>query len=165
MPSFGRGGVGNIEALQREKERVSQDVEAQQSNADKHLESQHSEPAQVQEYAHLGRGGMGNYYSPKELVETGKFSSTASRDSPPEKTDQNSSQSSTQPPRTGLSRMVGRGGAGNYEWGDAESRTHAALTQAEEDKKQEQIKAMVEEGVKEQLAFPQKAKVPGGEPY
>jgi hypothetical protein len=61
---------------------------------------------------------------------------------------------------------TGRGGAGNFEWGNGEAERKAAAQQQEEaERRQAKLQKDVEKGVKESLAFPSKAKLPGGEPY
>ena len=60
---------------------------------------------------------------------------------------------------------TGRGGAGNFEWGTSEADRKAAQQQAEADQRQQKLKEDVEKGVKDNLAFPTKAKLPGGEPF
>jgi hypothetical protein len=65
-------------------------------------------------------------------------------------------------PAAGPTSKTGRGGAGNFEWGSPEAERRQ---QEEADRKQQKLQADVEKGVKENLAFPSKAKLPGGEPY
>ena len=60
---------------------------------------------------------------------------------------------------------TGRGGAGNFEWGTSEADRKAAQQQEEADRRQQKLKEDVEKGVKDNLAFPSKAKLPGGEPF
>ena len=77
MAPYGRGGAGNYEAIQRENEKVNNDLERSQSTAEKaginYIPPDIAERTEAQ-YAHTGRGGAGNYYSPRDLVETGNFS-------------------------------------------------------------------------------------------
>lgn len=72
MAPYGRGGAGNYEAIQRENEKVANDLEANQSAADNatnnYVPPDIAERSEAQ-YAHTGRGGAGNYYSPRELTE------------------------------------------------------------------------------------------------
>lgn len=63
------------------------------------------------------------------------------------------------PPKTG------RGGAGNFDFGINEAERKAAQQHEEAARRQQQLKDDVEKGVKENLAFPSKAKLPGGEPF
>lgn len=179
MPSTGRGGAGNIQAISAENARVSADLEANQQSA----ESDHKGPLpsdylerDEQQYAHTGRGGAGNYYSPKELSQTGNFSGAGSSHILGEGTVPPASSSSgrrgsavgngssAQPAQEPM-RTYGRGGAGNYAYGVSESEERAARKRMEDEQKREQLKADIEKGVKENLAMPQKAKLPGGEPF
>ncbi|OQO00848.1 hypothetical protein B0A48_13535 [Cryoendolithus antarcticus] len=150
----GRGGAGNIQAVHYEKDRIANDLESGSRTAAKErptvVEVKHSD----QQYAHSGRGGAGNYYSPKELSESGKFStgdaaSTAS-----------GSIASTQPVR-----KYGRGGAGNYESSGTVSVQAKPQDEAAEADRRARLQDDIEKGVSEQLAFPSKAKLPGVEPY
>lgn len=176
MP-YGRGGAGNIQALEQENARVSADLEANQQAAESdrkgRLPAQHPE-REEQQYAHTGRGGMGNFFSPKELSRTGNFSDAhrshilgdgtqppaesaeQMQDAPPS---YNAALSNAAPTRT-----VGRGGAGNYSFGVSESEEKAARKRIEDEKMREKLKEEIEAGVKDQLAMPPKAKLPGGEP-
>lgn len=77
MAPYGRGGAGNYEAIQRENEKANNDLERSQSTAEKaginYVPPDIAERSEAQ-YAHTGRGGAGNYYSPRDLVENGNFS-------------------------------------------------------------------------------------------
>ena len=152
MPSYGRGGSGNFQAVEKENAKVAADLEANQAAADTYsrnpLQSDYlkREPAQ---YAYTGRGGAGNLYSPQELKE--------SRATPGGEPTSWSETTST--------RTHGRGGAGNYEYGLGESEQRAAQKKAEEEQSREKLKQDIEKGVMENLAMPQKAKLPGAEPY
>lgn len=103
MPAFGRGGAGNIEAATHPSTILSStnnnnnnnnsnnegsstnhsaDLEKAQANAESylsdrgHLASYAGTPHDSlhnQQYAHMGRGGAGNYYSPWELQMRGEF--------------------------------------------------------------------------------------------
>lgn len=57
----------------------------------------------------------------------------------------------------------GRGGAGNYAYGVTESEDRIARRKNEEEK--ERLRGMIEKGVEEGLARPERAKLPGGEPF
>lgn len=76
MAPYGRGGAGNYEAIQRENEKVNNDLERSQSTAEKaginYIPPDIAERSEAQ-YAHTGRGGAGNYYSPRDLAEQGNF--------------------------------------------------------------------------------------------
>jgi hypothetical protein len=77
MAPYGRGGAGNYEAIQRENQKINKDLEASQSAADSATNNfappDLAERSEAQ-YAHTGRGGAGNYYSPRNLAEHGNFS-------------------------------------------------------------------------------------------
>ena len=174
MAPFGRGGAGNIEAVQKENERINNDLEASQSAAD-NVGNDFVPPADIQrdeqQYAHTGRGGAGNYYSPKDLNQKGNFSD-AHRSHIPGDGTLAPAEGSTAPPSynavssgTEAARKTGRGGAGNYDFGINEAETKAARRRREEDEKQARLKQDIEKGVQESLAFPSKAKLSGGEPY
>ncbi|TKA81025.1 hypothetical protein B0A55_02481 [Friedmanniomyces simplex] len=132
-------------------------------------------------YAHSGRGGSGNYYSPQELSQTGHFSdahrSHVLGDGTQAPTDATTTgitgsvngpappsyiaaQASAQPSRT-----VGRGGAGNYNYGVSESEERAARKKMDEEQRRKQVQAEVEEKVKNALAEPPKAMLTGEEPF
>ncbi|KAK5696035.1 hypothetical protein LTR97_008455 [Elasticomyces elasticus] len=166
MP-YGRGGAGNILAVEQEKARVSNDVEANRQAVDPSLTSTGHEE---QKYAHSGRGGAGNYYSPQDLSQTGVFSDAhrshvlgdgtqaPSGSAPP-------SYTTTTAPTSGSNRTVGRGGAGNWGFGSSESEERAAREKAEEDERRKQVQAEVEKKVESALAEPPKAKLAGNEPF
>jgi len=69
--AYGRGGAGNI---QEANASISADLEANQQAADDYTSSGHDFDTKEQApYAHMGRGGAGNYYSPRGLIERGQF--------------------------------------------------------------------------------------------
>lgn len=174
MAPYGRGGAGNYEAIQRENEKISKDLEANQSAADNatndYAPPDIAEKSEAQ-YAHTGRGGAGNYYSPQDLSQKGNFVGAQTSHilgdgtpAPSENTRPAAAPAATgtlggPPPKTG------RGGAGNFDFGINEAERKAARQHEEADRRQQQLKEDVEKGVKENLAFPSKAKLPGGEPY
>ena len=88
MPAYGRGGAGNIEAatiLPAAIKAAPKDLEKNApapSAAEDYLESRTNlasyagtphDQLHNQQYAHMGRGGAGNYYSPWELQMRGEF--------------------------------------------------------------------------------------------
>ncbi|TKA77005.1 hypothetical protein B0A55_01966 [Friedmanniomyces simplex] len=133
------------------------------------------------DYIAPGRGGSGNYYSPQELSQTGHFSDahrshvladgtqapadatttgitgSVNGPAPPSYI---AAQASAQPSRT-----VGRGGAGNYNYGVSESEERAARKKMDEEQRRKQVQAEVEEKVKKALAEPPKAMLTGEEPF
>lgn len=168
MAPHGRGGAGNI---QRENEKISNDLEANQSAADNATNSyvppDIAEKSEAQ-YAHTGRGGAGNYYSPQDLSQTGSFSGAQTShilgDGTPAPSD-NTRPAAAPAATGGLTSKTGRGGAGNYDFGINEAERKAARQHEEADRRQQQLKEDVEKGVQDNLAFPSKAKLSGGEPF
>lgn len=170
MP-VGRGGAGNIEAQQREEHQSAQDLEAQRQTIDQNiaqvLAGETSNPPQ--DYAYSGRGGAGNLYSPKHLDTTGTFTSSSVTDfdqiSTPMQQIQDTNgrrpsvvsiqQSSTPPVR-----RVGRGGAGNYEYGQTQAKSQEVEEQQRAQTKREEIQSAVEQSIDEQLILPPKARMP-----
>lgn len=177
MPPYGRGGAGNYEAVQRENEKISHDLESNQSAADNannsFLPPDIAEKGEPQ-YAHTGRGGAGNYYSPQDLTQTGNFAGAQTShilgDGTPAPADDARPAAapavgSMGSAVGGVTPKTGRGGAGNYDFGINEAERKAAREHEQADHKQQQLRDDVEKGVKEQLAFPSKARLPGAEPY
>ncbi|KAI9727654.1 MAG: hypothetical protein M1828_005882 [Chrysothrix sp. TS-e1954] len=108
----GRGGAGNIEAANQQ---ISRDLEANRTHAEDEsakdgattspIAQALQQDTQPAEFAHTGRGGAGNFYSPSGLVSKGDFSraeaSTMGR-------------SSEVSIGAASGRLQGRGGAGNF---------------------------------------------------
>ena len=152
MPPYGRGGAGNIQAIEQENGRIATDLAANQPPADSHQTE--SRPADTllrdeQQYTRIGRGGLGNLHPTQEMGETSNRPSTGSIRS-----------KETQASNL---RTHGRGGAGNYAFSEDGSHTETARKQAQEHQSREKMKQDVENNVNEHLAFPQKAKLAGGE--
>jgi hypothetical protein len=169
MAPYGRGGAGNYEAIQRDNEKINGDLEASQSAADNAANSyvppDIADKSEAQ-YAHTGRGGAGNYYSPQDLSQTGNFVGAQTSHilgdgtpAPSDNTTRPAAAPAAAPPKTG------RGGAGNFDFGINEAERKAARQYEEADRRQQRLKEDVEKGVQDNLAFPSKAKLPGGEPY
>ena len=171
--AYGRGGVGNIQALEQETARVAADLEANQQAAGASSQYNALPGKEEPKFAHTGRGGMGNYYSPEELSQTGHFSDAHRSHIPGDGTQQPPTEpgrESTGPPSYSTTqasaaptRMVGRGGAGNFSFGVSESEERAARKRMADEKKREVLTGEIEKGVKEQLAVPPKAKLSGVE--
>ena len=169
--AYGRGGAGNIEAAAQESARALGDPEANQQSTRQQDPPEDVIAREEQQYQHLGRGGAGNYYSPKDLSKTGNFSDAHRSHIVGEGTLQPSSSiaadhSSAPPsyntakPTTEAVRSYGRGGAGNYSYGAAEA--EAAQKKARDEKAKERLQADVEKRVQASLAMPQKAKLSTG---
>ncbi|KAH9843319.1 Protein of unknown function (DUF3602) [Teratosphaeria destructans] len=172
MP-LGRGGVGNIEAVEHNIARMSADLEA--SHPDQETPSrrfvQETQSNREQQYAHTGRGGSGNYYSPQELRSKGHFTdahrshilgdgtrppaeSADAHDAGSEPPSYIMAQSTAQSPR-----KIGRGGAGNISFGVTEDEERAARKRLEQQEHQEKLKAEIEKGVHDSLAMPPPVKL------
>ena len=147
MVSYGRGGAGNFQAVQQANAQISADLEANQAAAGS-LQSDYLAERQQRQYAYSGRGGIGNVYSTNELKETAPASEV-------ETTTQGSEETT---------RTAGRGGAGNYEYAANDNKGKAEREHTEEARSRQKLKQDIERCVEEQLAMPQKAKLPSGEP-
>lgn len=163
MPYAGRGGAGNIQAVEQENKRIAADLEAGQDAAKSF--SQPPPLREEQQYAHSGRGGAGNYYSPKELSDTGVYKDSGLGKKVGDGVDTIGNEPVPQAKEE--VRKVGRGGAGNYAAFDSsEGQTRALEKRLEADRAmREMVKADVEEKVKSTLAEPPRAKLAGVEPY
>jgi hypothetical protein len=150
MPSYGRSGAGNIEAVAREKERITTDLEANGDAKDCPSSSQlpNNSQAANQQYARAGRGGAGNFYSANEILDT---------QSPDGPGDIKSTSQSTQTP--------GRGGASNYGFAANGSKEAAALERIRELRSEERISKDIAKDVEKQLAIPQKTKLAQNQTY
>lgn len=156
----GRGGAGNILAVQQEKARVASDVEANlpptvdsAAAAGSAAAGSAAAPTPIQDYAHSGRGGAGNYYSPKDLKETGRFSD---RNPVVQASGAAQNHNHASPSPAPVARY-GRGGAGNMSFGASESEEKAAADA--ERLKREKIEVETREAG-ESIAMPAKAKLP-----
>jgi hypothetical protein len=100
-----------------------------------------------QEYAHMGRGGAGNWFSPKDLNESGNFVTTddPSATAKAEKVAQTEIVSET--------RHRGRGGAGNFIW----SQEDEERSKRESEDKEIELKEMVARDVEAGLSKPGRA--------
>lgn len=164
MPYAGRGGVGNIQAVEQENKRIATDLEANQDAAKSF--SQPPTLREEQQFAHYGRGGAGNLYSPKELSNTGVYQDPGLSKRVGDGVDTIGNEPMPHGTKDEV-RKVGRGGAGNYAAYDAsEGQTRALESRLNADREmKERVKADVEEQVKSTLAEPPKAKLAGAEPY
>ncbi|KAK1815792.1 hypothetical protein LTR12_009776 [Friedmanniomyces endolithicus] len=177
MP-YGRGGAGNIEAHEQDKVRVAADLEANHQATNPSHETHVPLIGDEQKYAHSGRGGSGNYYSPQELSQTGSFdgahrshvlgdgtlapadATSVSNRSGAARSSHNTAQASARPTRT-----VGRGGAGNFGYGMGVSEEKAARERMEEELRRKRVQAEVEEKVRHALAEPPRAMLTGEKAY
>ncbi|KAK3073173.1 hypothetical protein LTR53_005461 [Teratosphaeriaceae sp. CCFEE 6253] len=149
-----RGGAGNILAREQERTRAAADLEAHQPHTtESQLRDRISSRREEQLYAHSGRGGAGNYYSPQELSSTGQFSDgTAAL---------GGDNAANGVANSATTRTVGRGGAGNWMFGAGGDSARAAQEEAEEDARRERLRGEIEKGVGASLSEPPKAKLAG----
>lgn len=143
----GRGGAGNFEVASQESARAAADLEANQSAADSL--SSPIDSVQRQAPSYVGRGGAGNYGSAEDPDNWDTLSRTTS-----------GSLANTRKDSQAQSPTQGRGGAGNYAVGNAAYQLYLSRRMTEDDQKREKLKADIEQDVNEQLAMPQKAKLP-----
>ncbi|KAF2020587.1 hypothetical protein BU24DRAFT_416255 [Aaosphaeria arxii CBS 175.79] len=172
MPTWGRGGAGNIvteEQIKEQNRRAAEDIEANQTLTKSAAPPAHSEEpqnAQQQQspadYAHMGRGGAGNWYQPTSLRTNGTFSTTPDSTAAPAPTSKPNVSTPWHPDTQELPvARAGRGGAGNFVWkGDDVEAERKRLE--EEEKKGDAVKEGVERDVEIGLQKPG-AVVFGGE--
>jgi hypothetical protein len=138
---------------------AQQDLEAarspsSQSQASATKQNQPASPTQevpsqttTQQYAHSGRGGAGNWFSPQELTETGKFVTAT------DPSVQAKAQRATEGEIVSETRHRGRGGAGNFIWSQEEEDKR----RADEEGKEIELKEMVARDVEAGLERPSRA--------
>lgn len=157
MPYAGRGGAGNIQAVEEANKRIAEDIEANHPGA----ETLNTQPAPTsdEQYARVGRGGAGNFYNPQDDSDTNRIGlgdGINSLGSGPIETSRKTAVSNPEP-----TKNFGRGGAGNFLFDSSENQDRALRRQLEEDEqKKQEVKEQVEKGVEETLAMPPKAKLP-----
>ncbi|KAF2197427.1 hypothetical protein GQ43DRAFT_435156 [Delitschia confertaspora ATCC 74209] len=177
MPTWGRGGAGNIvsEAQIAEKQRqLAEDLEANRSLTS--TEHHFPNPTPAADYAHMGRGGAGNWYQPTELQKAGTFTSSSTFDPTSSGHSSSGPTDSTALPTSSKPQIstpwhpegqempiarAGRGGAGNFVWrekGEGESeeqrREREREVEREMEKEKERVRGEVERGVEEGLKRP-----------
>ncbi|KAH6668037.1 hypothetical protein B0J14DRAFT_177051 [Halenospora varia] len=162
----GRGGAGNFwsqEDVKNVEKNESADVESQKSPTTE-SDLQRTQTAlstrETSEYAHIGRGGAGNYTTPSAIP------LAPSSSNPPSIPTRTSSTQSTLP-NSSIPRPVaqapeqpafrgGRGGAGNFLWGNGaeEEERVKGLREAEEREREEEVRKRVMESVEGGLQRP-----------
>ncbi|OAK99216.1 hypothetical protein IQ06DRAFT_336813 [Phaeosphaeriaceae sp. SRC1lsM3a] len=158
MP-YGRGGAGNILQAKEDSKKIVEDVEANRASAPI---AQPSQPTSQQpsDYAHMGRGGAGNWYQPTELQKDGTFTQPADSTAIPTSS---KPQISTPWHPEGQELPVaraGRGGAGNFVWKSEEQvRREREGRELDELKKKENVQREVERDVEAVLARPGAARL------
>ena len=148
---IGRGGAGNFSIVE----------EASLPTIRPTVYQAQSTVSSLPLYATSGRGGVGNWFSPPELLEKGTFSDAAS-DTPTSTTapEEFPSTSKTKPFQVPL--MSGRGGAGNFSQSAAARQAEADALRAEEDEKSERRLEDVIRDVEKGLQAPQQAHLSSG---
>ncbi|KAF9690998.1 hypothetical protein EKO04_010999 [Ascochyta lentis] len=114
---YGRGGAGNIAQAAATSKQAAEDIEA--ANPPATTPSAPTETAQTaaQEYAHMGRGGAGNWFQPSNLSKEGTFSQASSdATAAPASVERNVSKPWTPEGQELPVARQGRGGAGNMVW-------------------------------------------------
>jgi GTPase involved in cell partitioning and DNA repair len=139
---------------------MQQDVEA--NRAPSTAAPQPSQPTSQQpsEYAHMGRGGSGNWYQPSELQKDGTF--TQPGDSTAVPTSSKPQISTPWHPENQELPVArsGRGGAGNFVWkSDEQVRKEREGRELDELKKKETVSQEVERDVEAVLARPGAARL------
>ncbi|RMZ66492.1 hypothetical protein GMOD_00001828 [Pyrenophora seminiperda CCB06] len=152
--AYGRGGAGNYLAAQEENKKAADDVEANHASTitqtSRSLVSALPSNAS-QDYAHMGRGGSGNWYQPKELQKEGTFTQPGDATAIPTSS---KPQVSTPWHPEGQELPVGRsgrGGAGNFVWKREEQERRA---REEEERRKEMLREEAERSVEAGLAKP-----------
>ena len=147
MPPYGRGGAGNIQALEQTNAKIASDLEANQTTSQELLPSDYLHREEPK-YVRSGRGGAGNYYDPKEVEQSANLGGDAA--------------ATVSKASTASNPTAGRGGAGNYAFGFSADARSAEREKLEEMRVREKVREDVERGVGEVLAVPPKARVGDG---
>ncbi|KAF2162317.1 hypothetical protein M409DRAFT_27321 [Zasmidium cellare ATCC 36951] len=162
MPYAGRGGAGNIQAVEEANKRIAEDLEANQQTAE--TDSQPHPPSDEQ-YARVGRGGAGNFYNPQDMNDTDRLGLGDGINSLGSGAVDTSKTATAAPPPPEPTRTFGRGGAGNFSFDSSENQERAVRRQLEQDEQRKQVlKEQIEQVVEEKLAMPPKARLPREEP-
>ncbi|CAN9225272.1 hypothetical protein CC77DRAFT_1017879 [Alternaria alternata] len=152
--AYGRGGAGNYYAAQEQSKKAVEDVEANRSTTDTqpiHSSTPVQPSNSSQDYAHMGRGGAGNWYQPTELQKEGTFTQAVDATAIPTSS---KPQISTPWHPEGQEMPVarsGRGGAGNFVWKSEEQKKGQ---RDDEERRIEGLRDEVERSVEAGLAKP-----------
>lgn len=150
---YGRGGAGNINQAKENSKRAAEDVEANLASAAAPCTQPTPSSSASQDYAHMGRGGAGNWYQPSELAKEGSFTQPADATATPSAA---KPQVSTPWHPEGQEMPVarsGRGGAGNFVW-RSEDLAKKAKEDEDEERRKEVVSQEVERDVEAVLAKP-----------
>ncbi|KAF2738803.1 hypothetical protein EJ04DRAFT_26988 [Polyplosphaeria fusca] len=151
MPSWGRGGAGNIvseEQVKEQNRKIAEDLEANRPLAASAAPPAQSSPDPPPEYSHMGRGGAGNWFQPKELEQSGSFSQASDSTAQPTTSKPNVS-TPWHPDNQELPvARAGRGGAGNFVWKDEDKERQEREQQVKaKERLNEQVEKDVEFGL------------------
>ncbi|KAH6633154.1 hypothetical protein C7974DRAFT_166118 [Boeremia exigua] len=114
---YGRGGAGNIAQAAATSKKAAEDVEAANPPSTTPSAPSQTSSTASQDYAHMGRGGAGNWFQPKTLQTEGTFSQPAGESTaPPTNATPNVSKPWTPEGQELPVARQGRGGAGNMVW-------------------------------------------------
>jgi hypothetical protein len=141
---------------------MTQDIEANRTAANTNVQPAQTTSQQPSEYAHMGRGGAGNWYQPTELQKDGTFTQAADSTAVP--TSSKPQISTPWHPETQEMPIArsGRGGAGNFVWkSDEQIRKEKDGRELDELKKKETVSQEVERDVEAVLARPGAARLGG----
>lgn len=154
MPTWGRGGAGNIvsdEQIKEQNKRIAEDVEANRPLASSAAAPAQSSPSQPADYSHMGRGGAGNWYQPKELEQSGSFNQPPDSTTLPTTSKPNISTPWHPETQEMPVARAGRGGAGNFVWKDEDK---ARREREQEERAREVVSDKVEKDVELGLQKP-----------
>nr|POE88327.1 hypothetical protein CFP56_11556 [Quercus suber] len=163
--AYGRGGAGNIQAVAEQIAASKADLEANNLPAINSYPSATAHAARDEaQYAHSGRGGAGNYYSPKDLAARGEFAGAGSSHILGDGTPAPAASTAAKQVPSAV-KASGRGGAGNFLFGIGESEAQAAAKREEDERRASALKEDIAKVVEEALPMPEKAKLPASEPF
>ncbi|KAJ4374412.1 hypothetical protein N0V86_007277 [Didymella sp. IMI 355093] len=141
---YGRGGAGNIAQAAASSKKAAEDVEAANPPSTTPSAPSQTSSTASQDYAHMGRGGAGNWFQPKALQAEGTFSqqTPAEATAPPTNASPNVSKPWTPEGQELPVARQGRGGAGNMVW---KSEEMWRREKEDERRKKEEIERSAEE--------------------
>lgn len=140
---YGRGGAGNIAQAAATSKKAAEDVEAANPASNAASAPSQTSSTASQDYAHMGRGGAGNWFQPKTLQQEGTFSQQTPAESTAQPTNTTPNVSKPWTPE-GQELPVarhGRGGAGNMVW---KSEEMWRQEKADEQRRREEIERNAE---------------------
>ncbi|KAF2824749.1 hypothetical protein CC86DRAFT_325942, partial [Ophiobolus disseminans] len=161
--AYGRGGAGNILQAKEDTKKAASDIEAAHASTTTQPTAEPTPQQPPSDYAHMGRGGAGNWYQPTALSKDGTFTQPADATTQP-----TSSQPAVSTPwhPEGQELPVarsGRGGAGNFVWRSEEQvRLEREGREMQDMKRKEDVSEAVERDVERGLQMPGRARL-GGE--